>query len=194
MAVTFTSNIGLAKPDETELAENWVNNTQLQDDNNQLIIARMNLPVTTYTPTLKAQTSDPSLGGSTIVQGEYQDIQGIIMGTFRFLFVTGVTVGSGEYGVSLPFPADATYHSVGTAFSHAVGGLSIIGEGYIHQGSTVNNSGSVALDVVTVAGVSYARMLFENFAGKTSRVIRDTQPWSIANGNNWHCSFMYKKA
>jgi hypothetical protein len=194
MGVTFTSNVGLAKPDETELAENWVNGPNLQDDNNQILIAQTNIPLNTYTPTLKAQTTDPTTSGGTIIQGEYQDIQGIVTGTFRFLFVTGVTVGSGEYGVSLPFPADATYHSVGTAFNHAVGGLSIIGEGYIHQGSTVNNSGSIALDVVTVGGVSYARLLFENFAGKTSRVIRDTQPWSIANGNNWHASFMYKKA
>lgn len=193
MGVTFTSNIALAKPDETELAENWVNNTQLQDDNNQIIIAQTNIPLSTYTPVLKGQTSDPNTATS-IVQGEYQDIQGIIMGTFRLLFVTGITVGSGEYGISLPFPADATYHSVGTAFNHAVGSLSIIGEGYIHQASTVNNSGSVALDVVTVAGVSYARLLFENFAGKTSRVVRDTQPWSIANSNNWHASFIYKKA
>jgi hypothetical protein len=193
MAVTFTSNIALAKPDQTELAENWVNNTQLQDDNNQLIIARMNLPVTSYTPTIKGQTSDPNTATS-ILQGAYQDIQGIIIGSFRLVFVTGITVGSGEYGIALPFPADTSYHSVGTAFNHAVGSLSIIGEGYIHQGSTVNNSGSVALDVVTVAGVSYARLLFENFAGKTSRVVRDTQPWSIANGNNFSGSFIYKKA
>jgi hypothetical protein len=193
MGVTFTSNVGLAKPDETELAENWVNGPNLQDDNNQILIAQTNLTLNTYTPVLKAQTSDPSTTTS-ILQGAYQDIQGIVTGTFRLLFVTGITVGSGEYGVSLPFPADAAYHSVGTAFNHAVGSLSIIGEGYIHQGSTVNNSGSIALDVVTVGGVSYARLLFENFAGKTSRVVRDTQPWSIANGNNWNGQFMYKKA
>jgi len=57
MAVTFTTNIGLAKPDKNEVAENWVNVQNLQDDNNQIIIDKMDINLVSYTPNVIATTT-----------------------------------------------------------------------------------------------------------------------------------------
>ena len=194
MTVTFTTNIALAKPDGTEIAENWVNNIELIEDNNLIIIDKMDVNLTTYSPTLTAHTTAPNKGtGNT--DGEYCDVQGFVFGNFIVeFFDAGITVGSGEYGVSLPFPVDATYHSVGTALNDAMGAFSVIGEGSIWDNSSVGNSGSVALDVVTVGGVSYVRLCLETFAGKTSPVFRDSMPFAVANNDKFTGQFFYKRA
>lgn len=194
MAVTFTTNIGLAKPSETELAKNWVNVTQLQDDNNQIIINKANIGISTYTPVLVGQTTAPGVGAGSIT-GQYQSFQGFIWGSVLVEFLTaGIIAGSGEFGFSLPFPADNTYHNVGSALNAAIGTFSCIGEGYIYDDSATDKSGTVALDVVTIAGVSYARMITETFSSpvKTGSVYAAGMPTSVADKDKWNCSFFYK--
>lgn len=194
MAVAFTPNIGLAKPDETELAENWVNSSQLQDDNNLIIINKTDIVLTSYTPVLAAQTTAPSVGAGTI-KGEYQDIEGIIMGGFAITIADpGVTAGVGEIAISLPFPADGSYHSVGTTFNANPGAFTCIGEAYLLDIAGPNTSGCAALDVTTVAGVSYARFVTETFVGKTNRLFAPGQPFSFANLSKICGSFIYKRA
>ena len=195
MVVSFTSNIALAKPSEAELASNWVNGTQLQSDNNLIIIDKMDVNLTSYTPVLNAQTTAPGVGAGT-VRGEYVDIQGFISGNFIVDFLTpGIIVGSGEYGISLPFPADGAFHIVGTAFNNTVGTASCIGEGYIFDNSAVGLSGTCALDVVTVAGVSYARIVLEQFVtiAKTSNLYRDNMPSTVGTLDRWTGQFFYKR-
>jgi hypothetical protein len=80
MAVTFTPNIGLAKPNEAELAANWVNGTQLQEDNNAILEDKTNVVLTAYTPTIIAQTTAPNIGAG-LIKGEYQLFQGFVFGT-----------------------------------------------------------------------------------------------------------------
>lgn len=195
MVVAFTSNIGLAKPDDTELAKNWVNSTKLQEDNNLIIIDQMDIPVTAYTPAFVAQTVNPDTGNGNR-RGEYQDIQGIISGSFIIRMVDpGVGPGSGEYAIALPFVVDNVFHNVGTAFNATPGPFSVIGEGYIYDDSAVTTSGSVALDVVTVGGVSYVRLLTEAHTTpvKTSRLMRDAMPFTLATLDKVSGSFLYKK-
>ncbi len=196
MAVNFTTNIALAKPTDTELALNWARGTKLQEDNNIIIVNEMDKPVTSYTPVLAAQTTAPTVGSGGAQLGEYQDNQGIITGTFMVSFFTaGITAGSGEYGISLPFVVDNSFHSVGTAFNAIPGQFSVVGEGFISDSSAVATSGSVALDVVTVGGVSYARLLTEAHTtpAKTSRMFRDAMPFTVADGDLFIGNFCYKK-
>lgn len=193
MALTFTPNIGLAKPTETELALNWARGTKLAEDNNLILTDKLDIGLAPYSPTFIGHTSNPNVGTGTI-DGEYQDIEGYIQGTFVIeCFDAGIAVGSGEYGISLPFVADGTYHTVGTALNNATGSNSCIGEAYIWDNSSVGGSGTAALDVVTVGGVSYARIVTENHTGKTSRVFRDSMPFALANNDKLVGNFFYKR-
>jgi hypothetical protein len=199
VAVSQTTYIALNKPDDTELAKNWARLTQLQDDNNTKIETGINVPLTAYTPVLTAATTAPNMGtgvGAGAV-GQYQNYNGIIQGSFVCSFVdTGVAVGSGEYAVSLPFPVDATFHSVGTSFAATPGSFSVVGEGYYLDISAVATSGSAAIDVVTVSGVSYVRFLTEvhTTPAKTSRLFKDSMPFAVATGDCLSGNFIYKKA
>jgi hypothetical protein len=197
MAVTFTPNIGLAKPTEAELASNWVDGTQLQDDNNQIIIAAMNIPVNSYTPSLAATTTAPTVGTTGSAKGQYQEIQKMIFGVFLIDFSgTSIGAGSGEYGISLPFPADSSFHVVGTTFNGTPGDNSVIGECYFNDNSAADTSGTGCLDVVTVAGVSYMRILTEAHTSpvKTSRMFRDAMPFTLADQDRFTGSFCYLRA
>lgn len=196
MVVAFTSNVGLAKPDEAELARNWALNTELCEDNNFIIADEVDIPTVTYTPSLNALTTPPSAGAGTRL-GQYQDIHGFIMGSFKISFTDpGVSSGNGFYGISLPVPADGSFHTLGNAFDTGTGSPSVIGEGYILDISAVATSGSVALDLVSVGGVSYARLLTEAFTSpaKTSRLFTNAMPFTLANGDVFTGSFFYKRA
>lgn len=193
MVVNFTTNIGLAKPDNNEVAENWVNAIQLTDDNNLIIEDKTDVNLLAYTPVLAAQTTAPSIGAGQS-RGEYCDVQGFVFGNFVIEFTDpGVSAGSGEYGISLPFVADNSFHSVGTAFNAAPGQYSCIGEGYMHDATAIATSGNLALDVVTVGGVSYARLITETYSGKTSRIFTNGQPYTLATGDKWSGQFFYKR-
>jgi|SRR5882724_2361888 len=198
MAVSQTPYIALNKPDDTELAANWARFTMLQAANNLKVENNINIPLTSYTPVLTATTSAPNSGSGVGAgpKGQYQNLNGFIMGSFSVDFVDpGVAVGSGEYAFSLPFVVDNTFHIVGTTFNDATGSLSCIGEGYILDISAVATSGTASLDVVTVAGVSYARIWTEAFTApvKTARVFRDSMPFAVATGDNINGHFLYKK-
>lgn len=196
MVVAFTSNIGLAKPDETEMAKNWAVSTELQEDNNLIIIDQMDLVLTSYTPVLSAQTTPPNTGTTGTLLGEYQDLQGMIQGHFLITFGgTGITSGSGEYGISLPAVADNVFHTVGTAFNGAAGPNSVVGEGFVYDSSAAATSGHVALDLVTVGGVSYLRMLTpaHTVPAKTSRLFTNSMPFAMADQDRFIGNFCYKK-
>ncbi len=197
MAVTFTPNIGLAKPTEAELAKDWViEPPNLAKDNNLIIIDKMLVDQLSWTPAFIAATSNPSIGVGTKI-GEYIDFQGFIMGSFVFQPVdAGVAAGSGAgaYGISLPTLVDTTFHTVGSSLSDLPGIASIIGEGYIDDASAIATSGTVAVDVVAISGVHYARLITESYPAKTSYFFGPGAPFSLATGDNFSCSFMYKKA
>ena len=76
------------------------------------------------------------------------------------------------------------------------GQYSIIGEGYIYDASALATSGALAIDVVTVAGVSYMRLITEVFTApvKTSRFVRDLMPITMAHQDRFTGNFIYKKA
>lgn len=196
VSVTFTPNIALAKPTLAEIAKNWVTGPQLAGDNNTLITDKSDINMQSYTPTIIAQTTPPNLGSGTAT-GRYQRHQGWCWGTFIMLFTTGgagLSAGSGEYGVSLPTLADPAFHSAGTALNSGFGGNACVGEGYIQDNGTVDNCGSIALELMLIGGVNYVRLLTEAFTGKTSRVVRDAQPFTVAHADTYAGMFIYKEA
>lgn len=196
MAVTFTPNIGLAKPTKTELAEEWVNGAGLISDNNTIIIDKMDVNLVTYTPTIIGPTTNPSNGVGDEI-GEYFEVQGFIFGLITIGFLDpGVAVGSGTgaYGISLPTLADTTFHTVGTTLNDNPGIASVIGEGFLRDDSSVNFSGTLGIDVVAVAGVHYARLITEAYTGKTIRFWGPGAPANVATLDQVSLNFWYKKA
>lgn len=195
MAVTFTSRIGLAKPTESELALEWARISKLAEDNNLIIVDKMDIEQTTilHTNNIKGRLSDPNLGVGWMDM-VYQDFQGFVMGSFVIRMGNpGVTAGSGEYGIPLPFVADSTYHIVGTALDFLPGFCSVIGEGYVSDASNINTSGVCAIDVVTVGGVSYARLVTETYAGKTTGVMSSSGPFVLNDTDRFSGNFFYKR-
>lgn len=197
MAVNFTTNIALAKPTEAELALNWARSTELAEDNNLIIEDETDIAVVSYAPTVTAHTTPPNFGSGSagINLGAYQTYRGWVWGNFKVVVNgSGIAAGTGEYGFKLPQVVNATFHTVGSALNDSSGSLSLIGDGFIYDASAVVNSGPVALDVVTVAGVSYARLVLEAFVGKTSRVFKDAMPYTVAADDQFTANFFYKKA
>jgi hypothetical protein len=196
MAVTFTPNIGLAKPTESELAEDWVNGPQLCSDNNVIIAAKANVVLNSYTPTMIGATTNPNIGVGQAL-GEYINFQGFIMGSFNIAFLdpgVGAGSGAGAYGFSLPTLVDNSFHAIGSSLSGIPGLYDCIGEGYITDNTAVGSSGTVALDVVRIGGVDYCRMITEAYAGKTVSWLGPTFPFTIATDDKFTASFFYKAA
>lgn len=195
MAVNFTPNIGLAKPTESELALNWARSTKLAEDNNLIIEAKMNIPLTAYTPAFIGATTNPNVGAGEI-KGEYIEVEGFIFGSFNIIFVApGISAGSGTggYGIQLPTLVDDVFHRVGTSLLNAPGVYSCIGEGYYSDSSSVPTSGTVALDAVEVAGIDYLRMHTEAIVGKTETWVGPGHPSTVADQDQLSGSFWYKK-
>ncbi len=194
MAVVFTSNIGLAKPSESEIAKNWAANTELNNDNLTIITNKMNIPLTSYTPSLVASTSNPNIGTTGTRVGQYQDLEGFIVGCFIITFNgSGISAGSGDYGVTLPAVADGTFHFAAASLSAAAGATTVLGEGYFNDSSAVATSGAVALELVTNSGVSYVRMLTQTYSGKGSRAVNSAAPAVPAAGDSILGNFYYKR-
>jgi hypothetical protein len=196
MAVNFTPNLGLAKPTDVELAEDWVNNTKLIEDNNLILVDKMNIVMTAYTPTFIALTTNPSVGAGSIL-GEYYITAGMVFGSFVLRCLDpGVLPGTGvgSYGISLPVLADTTFHTVATALPDLTGVASCIGEGYITDSSSIPNSGTVALELAHIGGVAYMRPLTEFYPGKTQRWHGPGLPYTLATTDGITGTFMYKAA
>jgi hypothetical protein len=196
MAVTFTPNIGLAKPTEAELGANWINGTHLEAANNLIIIDKMDINELTWTPAFIGPTTNPNSGVGA-VYAEYTDVQGFICGTFTFNMTDpGVAAGTGAggYGISLPTLVDTAYHTVGTTLNDIPGTASVIGEGYITDASSIANSGTVAVDIIAIGGVHYARLITEAYPGKTVHQFGPNNPFVLATGDQFSANFLYKKA
>ncbi|HZO69385.1 MAG TPA: hypothetical protein VFB74_30705 [Kribbellaceae bacterium] len=73
-------------------------------------------PWTAYTPVLTATTTNPNVGSTGSVVGQWVEANKTIWGHIRITFAgTGVTVGSGNYLVTVPV------NVVGTSVPRAVG-------------------------------------------------------------------------
>lgn len=55
-----------------------------------------------YTPALTADTTDPTLGAGSTIAGRWTQIGKHVTGFGRIVWKTGLTVGVGQYRISLP--------------------------------------------------------------------------------------------
>lgn len=196
MVVNFTPNLGLAKPDDLELAENWAMASQLADDNNLIIEDKTDVNLIAYTPVMLGSTTNPNVGTGSLL-GEYCEVQGYIWGNFVIRFLdAGISSGSGSggYGISLPVPADTTFHFSEADLTSQPGFASCIGEGHYADSSNVANCGEAALDLTTFGGVSYVRFVTETYLAKTSRMFIPGDPFSFADNDRLTGQFFYKRA
>lgn len=193
MVVNTTTYIGLAKPTEDELAKDWTITPDHVEDNNVQIIDKCDVNIQNRVPALVGRLSNPSVGAGSIAL-EFIDYEGYVFGNCKIIFTDpGVAVGSGEWGIELPFDVHS-YHAAGTALNDNPGLFDCIGEGYYMDSSAVATSGTLAVDVVNVGGVSYARLITETFAGKAARIVGSAHPVAIATGDSINFNFMFKKA
>lgn len=79
---------------------------------------------TSYTPTLTASTTSPTLGSGSTAAGKYLRVQKLVIAQFQIIFGSSMAAGSGTYYVSLPVTASTT-----SPYRH-------IGEGYFYDSST----------------------------------------------------------
>lgn len=193
MVVNLTTYIGLSKPTEDELAKDWTVTPDLVEDNNTQIADKCDVNIQNRTPAFVGRVSNPSVGAGSISL-EFIDYEGFVFGNCKIIFTNpGVSVGSGEWGIELPFDVHS-YHAAGTALNDNPGQFDCIGEGYYMDVSAVATSGTLAIDVVNVGGVSYARLITETFTGKAARVVGSASPVAIADGDAINFNFAFKKA
>ena len=192
MVVSLTPLIGLSKPDESELAKNWAVGPALAAANNAIIEDKMDINFNSFGSALKGNVSDPSTGSGGI-RFDYQEFQGYVWGTFVVTFNSpGIVVGSGEYGIKLPYLPDSSFYTVGTALDFLPGFNSVIGEGYAYDASAVATSGTCAVDICVVGGIPYARLAPEAYSGKTNRCVGSAGPFTVADGDRLNGNFFYK--
>jgi hypothetical protein len=98
----------------------------------------------TYTPTLTASSSDPTLGSGSSATGHYTRIGRTIIGRLRVAFGTsGTAAGSGTYRLSLPVtPATPTVSQ-------------IVGSGSVRDSSSGN---SVLVSAINGSGDTFITM------------------------------------
>jgi hypothetical protein len=137
---------------------------------------------TSYTPTLTASTTSPTLGSGSIAEGQYIKIGKLVVGSYLIRFGTsGINTGSGTYRVSLP----STISEIITGNQYIYGG------GYIYD----SNAGlGRILNHVYSNGLSYATLgLLETTTNVFSNVT-NSSPWTWAASDEIQGNFMYLEA
>lgn len=194
MVVSFTPNIGLAKPDLSELANNWAVGTKLAEDNNIILTQKMTFNTSSYTPVLTLAGAVQSLGTSGVATGSYYEFNGWIHGSFiytRGTGVSGITGSTNLLGISLPVPVNGTYHRVGSSFTNQPADCDVLGSGYYLCSTDVNKSSGGAIDVIFSSGTYYARMYCEQTTGIP--FILDGNNSLFAPGDGFTANFFYKR-
>lgn len=121
---------------------------------------------TSWTPTIGADTTPPTLGASPTQLGRYTRIGRTIIGDFIVYFGgAGLAAGTGSYRFNLPFaPVWNTDHRV-------------IGNGYLFD-SSANDLKTFQL-IVPAGSTGYAYGLVHSGGGVTNFVGAATYPWAV---------------
>lgn len=139
--------------------------------------------LTGYTPQLHATSSDPILGTGGFTRGYYYRIWDAVYtwGEFRF-GSAGTNIGSGNYFITLPLPADISVVGA-TSFP---GGASLVGNGLLWDQST--DSGKRPLVAQLRSGTD---LQFHFPVGETSEVVASGSAvtWTNGDGVSWFASY-----
>lgn len=85
--------------------------TDLNDNFDEIL--PLGSTVTTFTPSLSAATTPPTLGTGATADGKYQRIGDLVWVSYRFVFGSSMNPGSGAYRLVLPINASAATANVG---------------------------------------------------------------------------------
>jgi hypothetical protein len=196
MTVNLTTNLGLRKPTQDEIARLWEADDLSEDNNSDFNAAKPN--DLSYSANGFIGGSQINFGtGGTLNHGLYVRMPGdFIFGWFVRVFgSSGVSVPAGDaILIELPVPADTTFHNESAIENGIVGTFDIIGEGFVRDNSDVANSMLFALDLVHISGVSYARPCTESYTGKTQRFLDTADPVAWAASDSITGNFFYKAA
>lgn len=137
-------------------------------------------PITPFTPTLTAVTTNPTLGTGGTAAMSWSRQGDLVVGRFHVQFGTsGVSAGSGEYFLDLPVTADP-------------GGLGrlVLGAGWLIDSSDSTSTG-IKLAVVDLAlsqdpGGDTIRLMLEG-----NRTVRHNNPWTWAASDELMGEFSY---
>ena len=127
----------------------------------------------TFTPTLTATTTNPTLGSGSVATGAYVQIGKTILGRLVLVFGSGAAAGSGTYRISVPVTANSSGPQAGGGF-------------------VFDNSAVLArLNSVDLATTTNFECRIDN-AGLG--LVTDAVPWVWAQNDQISFFFMYQAA
>lgn len=136
-----------------------------------LVAADAAFATTSYTPTLTATTTPPTLGTGSTVSGRYVQLGKLVWFQALIVFGTSASAGSGIYSISYPVAAD------GSNFP--------IGSGWLVDSNT-SNEYVVTCDGTDTAGIRMRSQL--------TGVVDNDEPFTWADGDEIRISGWYVAA
>lgn len=131
MTVNFTTNLGLAKPTQDEIARLWAEDPPaLAADNNEILNPLIDRTIQTYVVDVTADTTNPDLGSGGVNKGRFRamrlgSLEIIVTGEFAIRIGSSPDPGLGVYNFTLPVRINGNFHRT----SGVAGNADIIGEG-----------------------------------------------------------------
>lgn len=133
-------------------------------------------PWISYTPTLSADTTAPTLGTGAIAQGKYTKIGRTVFGSMVFQFGTGAAAGSGYYRIALPYASPTP----GT-------GDFIVGSAIMYD----NSAGVVRTGSTSIDGNNQIFRVFHDGGGAIN-LVSNSAPFVWAQGDKLEFNFTYE--
>lgn len=185
MTVSFTPNLGLAKPTADEIARLWTDEDQLELANKNALNTYLD-PVAegfqTYFPQIIQMTNI----GDTERLGWYVLLPGdLVYGGFIFRLGSGVAFSDNFLDFVLPFDTDTSFHDVSTGAA-ATG--DIVGTLTMRDNSSISNTQTAALELFENRG--YTRGYTED--NSATRWVRDDVPFTFEENDAIAGSFWFK--
>jgi len=143
---------------------------------------RIGSPLGSYTPILKAVTTNPTLGtgGIGTIKGHYYTIfdQVFVWGEFRY-GTTGANGGSGNYSITLPFPA-LTLMGIGEA--------QVLGGGTIWDNTPASGRQSVTTLLLSTTEIQFGVRMN---SGAAQSLVSHNVPfaWAPEDGISWYAHY-----
>ena len=130
---------------------------------------------TTWTPTLTATTTNPTLGSGSVQEGYYTVVNKLVVAHGYVAFGTSASAGSGDYRMSLPVTAART------AAANA-------GSVWLYDASTASGwSATAQIQTTTTAG-------FNKSTSGATIVISNSNPFTWADNDQIRAMFIYEAA
>ena len=137
---------------------------------------------TTYTPSLLASTTNPSLGTSAVTEGRYMQLGKLIVFQFSIQFGISSSAGNGQYQLTLPVAA-----------ADVTAPRASIGQTHLFDSSTAHSRGNFFAEVLATG--DKVRFLGENPQTAYGRVqVSHVEPWSWSDADQIRGTIVYEAA